>query len=114
MPKVLIMEDEFFLADDCEKEARRAGLEVAGPFATLGDAKARIRDGLKVDAALIDINLVGEAVYPLLDELIRDGLPIVIYTGYDRSHLPQRFQRLPLYLKPENCSRAVAHLKRLL
>jgi hypothetical protein len=108
LPKILIIEDEFFLADDCAKEAK---LEVAGPFSTLDDAEAQIRNGVKVDAALVDVNLVGELIYPLLDELLHSGMPIVIYTGYDRASLPQRFRRLPVFTKPHDCSQAVAYLK---
>lgn len=111
LSKILIIEDEFFLADDCAKEAKRAGLEVAGPFATLDDAKTQIRNGIKVDAALVDVNVMGEAIYPLLDELLHSGMPIVIYTGYDPSYLPHRFRGLPVFKKPDDCGQAVAHLK---
>lgn len=112
MPEILIMADEFFLANDYAAEPVKAGLQVVGPFATLQDAMDRI--GLEIDAALVDINLVGEAVYPLLDELIKGGLPIVIYTGYDRTALPEQFRQLPLFSKPGDCSRAVAYLKQCL
>jgi len=102
MPKLLILDDEYF--DDCKAEAHTAGFEVAGPFPSLQQVNKRIASGLPVDAALIDINLDEQLMHSLLDELVRRGIPTVVYTS-DHVALPDRFQALPHYLKPKECAR---------
>jgi hypothetical protein len=97
MPKLLIL-DEYF--DDCKAEAHTAGFEVAGPFPSLQQVNKRIASGLPVDAALIDINLDEQLMHSLLDELVRRGIPTVVYTS-DHVALPDRFQALPHYLQAE-------------
>jgi DNA-binding response OmpR family regulator len=57
--RVLIVEDEYFLADDLKKRLESCGAKVVGPIAELGAAQAQIsRDGF--DVAAIDVDLRGE------------------------------------------------------
>ena len=107
MQTVLVLEDEYLLADDCASLLRKAGFNVAGPFGTIEQAFGALDD---VDGAVIDINLAGTAAFPVLDELLRRDIPVVIYTGYQR--LPERYAHLPCYAKPDDCSKAVEHISR--
>jgi DNA-binding NtrC family response regulator len=106
MARVLIVEDEYFIADDCATLMHRSGLDVIGPVATVEDGLALIGDA---DAALVDINLGGQSSYPLLEQLVQRAIPTVIYTGYER--LPQRYAHLPFFPKPFSCQRAVDHIR---
>lgn len=47
-----------------------------------------------IDAAVLDINLQGEAVFPVADALIERGIPFVFATGYDQSAVPAPYERV--------------------
>lgn len=107
MQTILVVEDEYFLADDCASLATKAGFNVAGPFDNIEEAFGALD---RVDGALIDINLANIFAYPLLDELLRRKIPIVIYTGYQS--LPPQYVHLPCYRKPDDCSKPIEHLRK--
>ena len=107
--RILIVEDEYFLADDCADLVRKAGFAVAGPFYSLADVRVNLWD---IDGALIDINLRGVCVYPLLDDLLDWRIPVTLYTGYARETLPAKYAGLSHVLKPSKPSEAVKELCR--
>jgi len=100
--RILVVEDEYLLADDLAQELRDAGAEVLGPVATVGDAQTIIGSGEQVDAAVLDVNLRGEMVFPLADELTARRVPFAFITGYDSTTLPPRFADTPRFAKPIN------------
>ena len=97
--RILIVEDEAMLAFTLSDELDELGCKTVGPFTTLGEAMQAVRD-LEFDAAIVDVNLAGQFVYPLADDLIARGVPFVFLTGYARSTLPDRLQGCPHLLKP--------------
>ena len=101
--RVLVVEDEYLLADDIDKELRRRGARVVGPIADLREAEEQIsRDGF--DVALIDINLRGEQSWAIADELLRDKIPFGFVTGYGQEIVPERFRHTPMWQKPIDAS----------
>jgi DNA-binding response OmpR family regulator len=100
MQNVLVVEDEYFIADELSRELKVVGVNVIGPAPTLQDAFALLRSGLRVDAAVLDINLRDEMVYPVAAELRRGGVPFVFATGYDAAVVPAEFTSVPLWGKP--------------
>ena len=107
MPTILLVEDEYFIADDCASVLRNAGFDVAGPFAAPEEAAGSLS---AIDGALVDINLKGVTAYPLIDELVQREIPVVIYTGYP--DLPAKYDGLPRFQKPQGCESAVDYLRR--
>ena len=108
MRNILILEDEYFEADDCAKIVKDAGFEVIGPFAFIDQVSD---DAIEAtDGAILDVNLGGEMVYAILDRLCAKHIPIVLLTGYDRGFIPPRFASLPVFTKPDTCETAVMHL----
>jgi len=97
--RVLIVEDEYYLADDLAQELRGEGADVVGPVGTLEDADAALA-GPRPDFAIVDINLHGEMAFPIADRLAREGIPFLIATGYSSASLPPRFSDLPRVEKP--------------
>ncbi|MET4220754.1 DNA-binding NtrC family response regulator [Bradyrhizobium sp. LB1.3] len=96
--RVLIIEDEYFLADDLAKALRLVGCKVIGPVAELRDAMSIQTDSF--DLALIDINLRECLAYPIADELIRLGKPFIFVTGYGADAMPHRFKDVRRFEKP--------------
>ncbi|MCA1529053.1 response regulator [Bradyrhizobium yuanmingense] len=104
MKNILIVEDEYFLADDCARVIEATGLHALGPFGTLADAEPYVAEA---DGAVLDVNLAGEMVFPLLEKLLAAGKPVALLTGYDSTSIPSRFASLPIFVKPGDCAPAV-------
>jgi len=98
--RVLVVEDEYFLADDIARALQALGAGVLGPCGELEDATRMLDDHLAIDAAVIDINLRSETVFPLARLLRARGIPFVFATGYDRAAVDAEFQDIHLWEKP--------------
>ena len=98
--RVLVVEDEYMLVMDLEESLRAAGATVVGPVPSVAEAMALIDAEGALDAAVLDVNLGGEMVYPLADVLLGAGVPIAFVTGYSRRDLPERFHHVPRFEKP--------------
>ncbi|UPK23860.1 response regulator [Bradyrhizobium sp. 195] len=113
--RVLIVEDEYFLAADLELALREEGAQVVGPIADLSAALAQVdRDGF--DAAVLDINLHDEHAYSIADKLVEHGVPFVFATGYSAEVLPDRFSEVERFEKPYDVhaiAKKIAELGRL-
>jgi two-component SAPR family response regulator len=107
--RILILEDEYFLADDCAKAVARCGMQVIGPFADAANALQALK-GNHPDGAIIDINLRGVMAYPVADVLQDRSVPFVFYTGYVELNLPKRFANVIRVAKPESPGIAVREL----
>jgi hypothetical protein len=53
-----------------------------------------------VDAAVLDVNVGGDLVYPLADILVAENIPFVFVTGYGADELESRFLTVPILQKP--------------
>ncbi|TCZ53379.1 response regulator [Roseicella aquatilis] len=87
--RILVVEDEALVAMLMEDGLAEAGASVVGPAASVGEAlrliDAAMRDG-GLSAAVLDLDLDGEAVTPVADRLAAIGVPFVFATGYDEDH----------------------------
>lgn len=97
--RVLVVEDEYFIADDMARALQSLGAEVVGPAPTLDKALALLA-AERVDAAVLDINLRGETVFPVADALRERGVRFVFATGYDPSVVPPEYRDVPRWEKP--------------
>ena len=98
--RILVVEEEYLLAYDLRRDLEAAGAQVLGPAATVAEA-LRILDGASLpDAAVLDVNLGGDKVYPLARTLRSRGVPLVFVTGFDAWALPREFADVPCYEKP--------------
>lgn len=104
---IMVVEDEYLLADDVREALASAGAEVCGPFANVETASAALDQGTRIDGALLDVNLAGEMVFDLADALVGRGIPFTFTTGYDRAALPERYLSVPRIEKPIKASSIV-------
>lgn len=98
--RVLVVEDDYFWADELTTGLRRAGAEVLGPTGTLASALALLAPEPDLDAAVIDMNLRGDRADPLVDRLIALKVPVLLVTGYECSSLSEAHAGLPCLEKP--------------
>jgi two-component SAPR family response regulator len=97
--RILVVEDEWLIAQDHVDRIRKAGHEVVGPVASVEKAVSRLeRD--RVDLALLDIRLNGETTYDLADTLLDRAIPFAFLTGYSRADIPARFRHIQVLQKP--------------
>lgn len=98
--RVMVVEDELLVAMNLEDILESFGFEVVGPFPTLDSARQGLEDD-GLDAALLDVNLRGELVFPLAETLVDRDVPVVFCTGNaEAGHFPERPARLPKVSKP--------------
>lgn len=98
--RVLIVEDEYALADELRYELSRVGAFVIGPVGNLQGAIDLVCAEGEIDLAVLDLNLIGEAVFPVADRLAERGVPMVFATGYDTPSVPPRFSQIATFVKP--------------
>ncbi len=96
---VLVVEDEYLVAMDLERMLSALGVEVVGPVGHLNPAKELARDKA-LSGAILDVDLAGEPVYPLADELLARGVPVILATGLDAAVVPESYEQLPRLQKP--------------
>jgi len=97
--RVLLVEDEALVGMMMTDFLRDIGFHVVGPFGRVSEAIDAIERG-PLQAAILDINLRGELIYDLADELTGRGVPIVFVTGYGADAVDRRFAEFPVLQKP--------------
>jgi DNA-binding response OmpR family regulator len=98
--RVLIVEDRYLLAEELISEVERLGGETVGPFRSIAAAQEHLNSA--IDIGLLDVNLNGEMVFPLAEQLAARGAAIVFLTGYDEETMPEMWRDRPRLSKPIN------------
>lgn len=115
--RVLVVEDEMLLALDLETGLRDAGCVVLGPVGNLRSALRLVeREADAIDAAILDVNLSGERVFPVAERLRDAGVPFLFATAYSASDdlYPRRIMDAPRLTKPYTIAQAVSELRCLI
>lgn len=97
--RILVVEDEYFIAADLRNGLVEQAVTVIGPTGDLATALEML-SGEKPDAAVLDINLNDQLSWPLAIELRRRAIPFLFVTGYDSWYLPEAFRDVPQLAKP--------------
>ena len=99
MPRVLVVEDEYLIRMLLEDMLADLGYDVAAAVGTIAEASELAAHG-DFNAAILDVNLDGQEVYPVAEILVQRGLPFVFVTGYGEGSLPAKYRRHPALQKP--------------
>jgi DNA-binding NtrC family response regulator len=97
--RVLLVEDEYYIADDLQRILTAAGATVVGPCSTVSIAQEALNRG-EFDCAVVDLNLHGESAQPVADRLMAEGRSFAIATGYGSSAVPPHLKGVPRIEKP--------------
>ncbi|MDA1263823.1 MAG: response regulator [Planctomycetota bacterium] len=84
--RVLVVEDNFVLAESMKWALEGLGCEVVGMAPTSERALALLRS-MTIDAAILDIDLQGLSSAPVAEHLLAAGLPFLFLTGYESAAL---------------------------
>ncbi|MCJ2018255.1 PAS domain S-box protein [Methylobacterium sp. E-065] len=110
--RVLVVEDDFYLATDAARALRGAGAEVLGPCPNEEAARDELAEQ-RPDAAVIDINLGLGPSFKLAETLKNQGIPFVFTTGYDLEVIPAEFDGVERLQKPIQLRQIVAAIAKL-
>ena len=77
---------------------------------SVADALDLLAAGAPPDAAILDVNLGGEMVFPLAEALRDRGVPFMFATGYDSWALPPAYADVPRCEKPFDVGRCLRTL----
>jgi len=112
--RVLVVEDDAFIAFDLADHLRLAGFTVVGPAASAAEAM-RLLGEAPCDAAMLDVHLGPRETSELVAvELKARGIPFVTVTGYSHEQRPPAFDGAPVLSKPVPPANLIAALSRCL
>ena len=87
--------------------------EVVGPAPNMAAARELIEGG-GIDAALMDVHIRRERVFPLCEMLEANGIPFVLTSGYADWNMPEKWQERPRLQKPYTLDQIEGALSALL
>ena len=107
--RIMVVEDELLVALLVEDVLADAGCIVVGPFARVPEALAAAKIEA-IDAALLDVNVANEKVFPVAYALEERGIPFLFVTGYGNLALPQDRPDWEACAKPFHTEQLIARL----
>ena len=112
--KILVAEDEPFIALDLALAIEDACGIVIGPVASVREALALI-EGQQVAAAILDVNLADGDITAVVEALMALGIPLIVQTAVGvPAELGFRFPNLTVRIKPVLAERVVEELVRMI
>lgn len=98
--KVFVVEDEAIIAMMLEDMLMDLGCSVIGPCTGLKQAHEMLAGTDTPGAAILDVNVGGEQVYPVATALAERGVPLVFATGYGSVGLAESWRNRVTVQKP--------------
>ncbi|WP_157961284.1 response regulator [Microvirga flavescens] len=96
--RILIVEDDIFIALDLQDLARLQGQVEVVTACTI--AQARQEAASPVALALLDIDVLDGKTFELAEQLQSSGTPVLFISGSNRYDLPPQLQSVPFIAKP--------------
>jgi CheY-like chemotaxis protein len=97
--RILVVEDESMIRMLLDGMLADLGYTMVAEAGTIDEALALARD-TECDAAILDVNLNGKPITPVVEVLLARGVPFVFATGYDLRGVPEAYRDSPTLQKP--------------
>jgi two-component SAPR family response regulator len=112
--RVLVVDDEFLAAYEVERLVHKLDCIVVGPAASVNGALDLVADD-PPDLALLDVDLHGTPVTPLVETLRAQKVPYVLITGYSARQLAEvGLTAAPVVYKPPEEARLTQAIAQVL
>jgi CheY-like chemotaxis protein len=98
--QVFVVEDEALIALMLEDMLTDLGCVLAGSADTVARALSQLAEMSDIDAAILDVNIGGEVVFPVADALLQRQVPFVFSTGFGPADLAARYPNSRMLAKP--------------
>src|SRR5262245_59254999 len=96
---VLVIEDQAIVACDLQSFLDGTGYRVVGPVGSPDEALSKIASG-KLDGAVVDVKLVGDASSHISDALKAAKVPHIFINGWAIGPIPEQCLEQPLLNNP--------------
>ena len=93
MPRILVVEDELMIRMLLDGMLEDIGYTMTAEAGAIDEAVALAKKA-DFDAAILDVNLNGQPITPVVEALIERGLPFVFATGYGARGVPGAWRGL--------------------
>ena len=110
--RILVVEDSPVVAPFTADVLGELGCTVVGPAPNMAAAR-ELLENEELDAAIMDVHIRVERVFPLLEVLEAQGVQFVISSGYADWAMPDKWQDRPRLQKPYTIDQVEAVLKGL-
>jgi CheY-like chemotaxis protein len=97
--RIFVVEDELMIRMLLDGMLGDLGHVVAAEAGGIDEALALAKD-TDFDIAILDVNLNGQPIDPVVEILIERGLPFVFATGYGQRGVPEPYRGNPTLQKP--------------
>ena len=96
---VLVIEDQAIVACDLQRFLDGTGYHVVGPVGSPDEALTEIASG-KLDGAVVDVKLAGDASPHIADALKAAKVPHIFINGWAIGPIPEQCRERPLLNNP--------------
>jgi len=93
-PDLLVVEDEDLIRVLLEDMLDELGFSVTATAGSISEAKREV-EARRFSAAILDVNVAGQEIFPVADMLVDRGLPFMLVTGYVRLAYPNASAAAP-------------------
>jgi DNA-binding response OmpR family regulator len=106
--RVLILEDDPFIAFDLQDIIESGGHEVVGVHRSQAEARKRLTD--MIEFAFLDVDVLDGKSFELASALRDRRIPFAFVSGSSRSELPAKFRDVDFIAKPFSESAIIRRL----
>lgn len=110
---VLIVEDDIVIATDVAALLTEAGCKAVLPTTSVASSLSALVHYV-VDAAILDVNIQNEWVFPVAHALEGARTPFLFLTAYSPDSIPSEYRRKPFFQKPHVPAALVDAVMRLI
>jgi CheY-like chemotaxis protein len=111
--RILVVEDSPVVGPFTVDILDDLGCKVIGPAPNMAAARQLVEAG-GIDAALMDVHIRGERVFPICEMLQAQRVPFVLTSGYADWSMPEKWEACPRLQKPYTIDQVEKALKALL
>ncbi len=97
--RILVVEDELMIRMLLQDMLADLGHTLAGEAGGIEEALTLAKQS-EFDLAILDVNLNGQPISPVVEVLVARGLPFVFATGYGQRGVPEPYRTTPTLQKP--------------
>jgi len=97
--RILVIEDSPVVAPFTVEILGELGCEVVGPAPNMAAARELV-ESEEIDAAILDIHIRGERVFPICEMLEGRDVPFLLTSGYADWQVPEKWRDRPRLQKP--------------
>jgi len=112
--RILVVEDSPVVGPFTAELLNDLGCEVVGPAPNMAVARELIEGDEAIDAAMMDVHIRGERVFPLCEILASKGVPFLLTSGYAGWEMPDQLEDRPRLMKPYTIDQVEAALTKLI